>query len=193
MAEETVGKVRPVRSRRGGESQERAGLQGLVDAQRRAGAAAGRPDALAVFLEHGGEALGGGEGGVGDLVDAVEEEGHPGLPVAVAAHAVQEVVVGGAVLLEVQAQVEQRLAEGPGVTEQTRDQQAADAAVAVQEGVDALELNVGETGPLEGREAVALGVEKPLPSDHSFNGAKSSRIARGAETSVVLAVLRFHP
>ena len=49
-------------------------------------------------------------------------------------------------LLEEQAQVEQRLIEHAGVDQHQNDQQPAEAAVAVEKRVDCLELHVGQGG-----------------------------------------------
>ena len=69
----------------------------------------------------------------GDLLHPFQEERQPRLPVALAAHPVQELIVGRAILLEVEAQVEQGLAEDTGVAQEETDQQAADPSIAVEE------------------------------------------------------------
>ena len=78
----------------------------------------------------------------GDHGGALEEEGEPALEIALAADAVEAPVVLGAMLLEEEAQVQERFAQQLPVLEQERDEQAADAAVAVEGGVDCLELRV---------------------------------------------------
>jgi hypothetical protein len=50
-------------------------------------------------------------------------------------------------LLQVEAQVEERLAQDPAVTEQQGDQEPAHPSVAVEERVDGLELDVRQSRP----------------------------------------------
>ena len=57
--------------------------------------------------------------------------------------------------LEEKAQVKQRLGEQLPVLQQERDEQATDAAVAVEKRVDSLELDVHEGGADERRQVVA--------------------------------------
>src|SRR5829696_8281141 len=64
--------------------------------------------------------------------------------------------------LEVEAQVEERFAQGTVYAEVEGHEQATDAAVAVQEGVDGLELDVKEAGLDEGRETGLPFVHEPL-------------------------------
>jgi len=59
------------------------------------------------------------------------------------------------VALEEKAQVKQRLGEQLPVLQQERDEQATDAAVAVEKRVDSLELDVHEGGADERRQVVA--------------------------------------
>ena len=56
--------------------------------------------------------------------------------------------------LEEKAQVKQRLGEQLPVLQQERDEQATDAAVAVEKRVDSLELDVHEGGADERRQVV---------------------------------------
>jgi hypothetical protein len=53
---------------------------------------------------------------------AFKEEGEPRLPVPIAPNAIQEFIVGGAVLLEVEAQVEKRFTQHTGMTQEKGDQ-----------------------------------------------------------------------
>ena len=57
--------------------------------------------------------------------------------------------------LEEKAQVKQRLGEQLPVLQQERDEQATDAAVAVEKRVDSLELDMHEGGADERRQVVA--------------------------------------
>ena len=82
--------------------------------------------------------------GAADLDDAAQEEAHPPLPVPIGPDRLEAVVVLGAVRLQVDREVEKRAAEDAALAEEQGDQQAPDAAVSVEEGVDSLKLRVGE-------------------------------------------------
>ena len=76
-------------------------------------------------------------------LDPLEEEVEPLLPGAAQADALQQLVVALPVPLEEQAEIEERLAPGPPRrTAASVIEQSADAAVAVEERVDGLELDV---------------------------------------------------
>jgi hypothetical protein len=64
--------------------------------------------------------------GLRHLEHASQEEANPSLPSAVDAYGLQAVVVFGAVLLQVHAEVKQRLRQHLALAEQECDQQAAD-------------------------------------------------------------------
>ena len=75
-------------------------------------------------------------------------------PVAVRAHLAEQPVVLRPVPLEKDAQVKQRRRQHLPVLQKQRDEQPADTAVAVEEGVDRLELDVRQADPNEGRQRV---------------------------------------
>ena len=81
-------------------------LHVLEDAQHRPRRAAQRLDLAAVRLEERHNTAGGARGLVGSLPHASEEEVEPCLPVSFGPDSVEQVVVGGAVRLEVETQVE---------------------------------------------------------------------------------------
>jgi hypothetical protein len=112
-----------------------------------------------------------GVGRGGRHVDhALEEEPHPLLPLAVRAHALQALVVLVPVALEVQAQVEQRPRQYACLrAEQERDEQAAEAAVTVEERMDRLELRVRQRRLQEDRRLRRLIVEEALEVAHRRN------------------------
>ncbi len=85
-----------------GQRQDRARLQCIVRAQARAGAAALPFDASPV--RRADRAIDGDP-------HAFEKEGKPRFPVADPPNAVQQVAIGVPVLLEVQAQIQERLAK----------------------------------------------------------------------------------
>jgi len=66
------------------------------------------------------------------------------VPVGIGADAQQRRVVLGAVRLDVRGQIEERLRQAAALSQEQRDEQAADTAVAVEERVDRLELLVHE-------------------------------------------------
>ncbi|MBK7976281.1 MAG: hypothetical protein IPK07_24435 [Deltaproteobacteria bacterium] len=90
-------------------------------------------DPAAVVGERGRQRSSGGDGLVGGLSNAVEEEREPSLPVAAHAYALEAVVVLLAALLEIEAQVEDRLAEQSVGAQDQGYQQPTAAAVAVEE------------------------------------------------------------
>ena len=96
----------------------------------------------------------GGDGSCRRALDAFEEEIDPGFPVALLAHAIEQLVVAAAVLLEEQAQIEQRLLQHASLDQHQHDQQPAQATIAVQKRVDGLELHVGQGGPHQHRQGV---------------------------------------
>ncbi len=81
------------------------------------------------------------------LANGPGEEPQPGLPVALGAHRLQHVVVLLAMVLEVQAQEEDRVLEDPIGAEHKGDEEPADAPIAIEKGMDGLELHVGEGCP----------------------------------------------
>ncbi len=122
-----------------------------------------------------------GHGAIGGDAHAFEEEVEPRLPVALAAHAVEQVVVGRAVPLQVEAEVEERLVQYRRATEHQRDEQPADATVAVEERVDGLELHVRESRTHKDRQAIAVRVEEALQVGHAV---LDRRVRRRDETGV---------
>ena len=117
-------------------------LQQLVQPQGRRRGAPKRLDQGAIAGEELQDGARGGDGVAGGDDHAAQEEGEPGFPVPVFAHVLQPVVVGLVVLFEIQAEVQQRLAQHAALTQQKGDQQAAESAVAVEERVNRLELHM---------------------------------------------------
>ncbi len=77
----------------------------------------------------------------------LQEEDHPGFPIALGPDGRQTTVVLGLVLLQITAKVHQRLDQQSPVLEQGGDQQSANTPVAVQKGVDGFELCMDERDP----------------------------------------------
>ena len=99
-------------------------------------------DARTVAADQGVEISCDSHAVVGRFTYALEEEGDPAFPIAIAADRRQSRVVLLLPLLERQAEVEQRLIEQLPVFDEQRDQQAPDASVTVEKRVDRLELHV---------------------------------------------------
>jgi hypothetical protein len=116
--------------------------EALVHAEQAPRRAPEDAQALAILVEHPQRALRGFPRLPGGLDDAVEKEFEPFTPGALGPGALQQVVVPVAVLLEEEAQVEQRLGQDALGAEEKRDEEPAHAPVAIQEGVDGLELDV---------------------------------------------------
>lgn len=115
---------------------------------------------------------------VADFGDAAQEELYPLLPVATGADRHETVVVFGAVLLEVMAEVEERQPQDATLAEKESDEQAPDAAIAVEEWVDRLELRVGKSAEDEhghGRGAVEEKLELPHGVVHVRDGRRNER------------------
>src|SRR5439155_27312930 len=114
------------------------------------------------------------------------------LPVSPRAHPVEQTVVLGAVLFEVQTQVEKRFFENPGVGQQERDEQPAYPPVPVEEGMDGLELDVREPRPDEDRERSLLVMEEALEVPHAVRDGVGWRRheVRGARPAAADPVLR---
>jgi hypothetical protein len=93
-------------------------------------------DLSLMFLEERQDAARRGGGLLGSVAHSREEEIEPRLPIAFRSHPIEQIVVCSAVLLEIEAQVKDRLPQYARRTEQERDQQPSQAAVAVQERVD---------------------------------------------------------
>ena len=80
----------------------------------------------------------------------LQEEPDPALPVARGPDPLEELVVALSLLLEVKAEIEERLSERALVAENERDEEVPEPAVAVEERVNGLELNVDQ-GSLQQR------------------------------------------
>jgi hypothetical protein len=80
---------------------------------------------------------------------------------------VQQRVIVRPALFEIKAEIQERLAQHARIAEQERDQEPPHASVAVEKGVDGLELYVGEPGAHEDRQPVSFGVEEALERRHA--------------------------
>lgn len=104
----------------------------------------------------------------GGLLDPFQEEPQPSHPIALETNGVEAVVVFLAVLFEEQTQVQQGLSERIVSTQDQRDEQASKSAVAIQEWVDRLELDVGQCGFDQCGRALRLIVKEFLQVAHAI-------------------------
>ena len=88
------------------------------------------------------------------LGDAREEKGDPLLPRSSLAHGLKEFVVGLPMLFEIVREIQDWLMKDAPLGQQKGDQQTADASVAVEEGMDRLELHVRERDLYERRQVI---------------------------------------
>jgi len=91
----------------------------------------------------------------------LQEEFEPVFPIAPVPGRLQEIVIPLAMPLEIMRQVEGRLAQDALFAQQEHDEQAPHAPVAVEEGVNGLELRMGEPDLEQKRQAV-IGVQEPF-------------------------------
>ena len=101
-------------------------------------------DRGAIGLEQVHDACRAVEGLVRGFGDAIKEELKPGLPSALLPYFLQQPVVVGAMRLQIETEIEQRLAHDAGHAKEERDQQPSQPAITVQEGMDGLELHVDQ-------------------------------------------------
>ena len=84
------------------------------------------------------------------------------------ADVVEQLVVGAPIVFEVQAEVQKRFPEEPGVAQHESDQEAAQATVAVEEGVNGLELNMRQASLDENGKTVVGGMDEPFQVGHAL-------------------------
>jgi hypothetical protein len=87
---------------------------------------------------------GGAGGGTGGLAHAAQKELEPLLPMTVVADGGEAVVILDPVALEEHRQVQQRARQGLLLAQDERDQQASDAAIAIEKRVDGFKLGMGQ-------------------------------------------------
>ena len=85
------------------------------------------------------------EGLIRRLGDAVEEEFEPRLPGAILADFLQQAIIVGAARFQIEAEIEKRIAQHAIGAKEERHQKTAHAAIAVEEGMDRLELDMEQT------------------------------------------------
>ena len=128
----------------------------------------GAGDLKLVSLEDGGQIARGRGGLFSGLRDAGQEELHPGLPRPSLADLLQERVIVVAPGFHEQAEIENWLPQHPGLTQDQRDEQSAQAPIAVEKGTDRLGLDVGQARSDEWGWRRILGVQEALQRIKAF-------------------------
>ena len=149
-----VGAVRPVRATNLLEVANGFLLQEIVYSQDRSRSVALSGDTLTVALEQIHDAGCRIESLIGGFSHTIKEKFKPSFPCALLADFLQKAVIVGTMRLEIEAEIEERLMQDILNAEIERHQQTANAAIAVQEGMDGLELHVEEAS-LDQRQAGA--------------------------------------
>src|SRR5262245_62639149 len=149
-----------------------------------------------VLLKELRDPLGGMHGAFSRLAHAVEEKREPRLPFPLGSNPTEQAIVLAPVLLEVETQVEEWLAQHSGMTEKKRDEQAADPSVSVEERMDGLELDVGEAGAQQHGQPVLLRMQESLESAHAVGNHRvgwrhEGGVARTAPADPVLRATEF--
>ena len=135
-----------------------------MNAQGRSRPLALRRNALSILREKIGDPHRRVEGLIRGFGDAVEEEFEPRLPGAVLADFLQQAVIVGAMRLQIETEIEKRVAQHAIGAKEERHQKTANAAVAVEEGMDRLELDMEQTGFDQRRQARLRFMDEPLES-----------------------------
>jgi hypothetical protein len=90
--------------------------------------------------------------------DSAQEENEPAFPIAALAHGLQVIVVGPSVAFEVVREIQDWFVERAAFAQEKRDQQPTHTAVAIEEGVNSLELRVSESNLDEQRYVLVVSV-----------------------------------
>lgn len=89
-------------------------------------------------------------------LDSGEEEFDPAFPITIAPNGSEAIIVFRTVHLEVVREVEEGMMEDISLAKKEGDQESADAPIAIEKGVDGLELGVDEAAMDEGGELFRL-------------------------------------
>jgi hypothetical protein len=90
------------------------------------------------------------------LSDPTEKEGQPSFPIARITNGLKVVIIGLTVAFEIIREIKNRLLQDSSLAQKKRDEQTAYPAIAVQEGVDRLELDMGQADLDQERHIVIL-------------------------------------
>src|SRR5437764_8953938 len=84
------------------------------------------------------------------------------MPISICADALKQIVIVATVLLEVAGQIQKRLAQATALEQKERDQESADAPVAIDEWMDGFKMLVHESALHEIRHR-AIFIDELLP------------------------------
>ena len=171
-----------------------------MDPQRRSSPFALDRDPLPISLEQVDDSRCRVESLVCRLGDADEEKFKPSFPRAVFTHLLQEAIVVRPMRFQVEAEIEERLAQNAFCAEIEGHKQTADTPITVQERVDGFELNVEKPGLDKRRQArgilvneafelVQTGVQFPDRRGHEeriTGPAAANPVLRAAELAWIL-------
>lgn len=149
-----------------------------------------------IRLEEIEEAAGAGDGFLGCLDDSSEEKPQPVLPFPLKTDFLEELIVSFPVLLEMEGEVEKWLAKDSLGTEDEGDEEAAEATVSIEEGVDGLKLDVGEGGFEQWAGVDGIVVDEFFEGAHGFKGeirwgGDESRVAGAGAADPVLGAFEL--
>lgn len=145
-----------------GRGGDRLALHSVVDREHRRRGAPQSGDAVAIRVDQCQQRIGRARRLHGAHLHALGEKIQPAFPVAAQPHLVEQFVVQRAMFLEEQARVEHRLAQHTVGDQLQHDQQAPEAAVAVEKRVNGLELHMRQRRLDERRRGLRLVVEEAL-------------------------------
>src|SRR6185436_11314801 len=91
------------------------------------------------------QGLGRGRSLIGSCLNGVQEKAQPLLPIAGQTDRLQQLVISLAMLLEIEAQIQKRLAQGSFGAKKQGDQQPAETPIAIQEWMDRFKLDVSQS------------------------------------------------
>ena len=132
-------------------------------------------DACLIFPEQRKQSMCGLDRTFGGLRHPAKEKCQPRFPVAPVSHFVEKRVVVVPMLLEKEAQIEKRLTQRAAVMQHEGDQKAPHPSVAVEEGMDGLELDMSEAGPQEQGQPVVVRVQKAFQIEHAIGDRGNRR------------------
>jgi len=135
--------------------------------ERRANCSAMTLDLLSVVFEEIDDPSGSDHRGLGGFTDTFKEELQPRFPVTFQPDSLQVVVVVRAMMLEVEAQIEQWLTQNALGPQQESDEESSYSTVAVEKGMNGLELRVRKCGLEENRNPLRRFVEEALEVTHA--------------------------
>ena len=127
---------------------------------------------------------------------AFQKEIHPGFPVAGGADAVEQVVIHRAVRFEVEGKIEQRLCKQTTVVQEQGDEEAAEAAIAIEKRMNGLELHMGERGFDQHGQAGGFVVEEGFERGHAGldlwrRGRNEAGVTRAGASDPILAAAKL--